>query len=54
MKRYIMLLDWRIQYCQNDYTVQGNLQIQGNPYKITNWNFPQNLNKIFKNLCGNT
>ena len=24
------------QYCQNDYTTQGNLQIQCNPYQITN------------------
>ena len=24
------------QYCQNDYTTQSNLQIQCNPYQITN------------------
>ena len=23
-----MLLDWKSQYCQNDYTTQGNLQTQ--------------------------
>ena len=28
MERYTMLLDWKSQYCQNDYTTQGNLQIQ--------------------------
>ena len=29
------LLDWKNQYCQNDYTAHGNLQIQCNPYQIT-------------------
>ena len=28
-------LDWKSQYYQNDYTTQGNLQIQCNPYQIT-------------------
>ena len=36
MERYTMLLDWKNQYCQNDCTIQGNLQIQNNPYLITN------------------
>ena len=31
-----MLLDWKNQYCLNDYTTQGNLQIQCNLYQITN------------------
>ena len=31
-----MLLDWKNQYCQNNYTIQGNLQIQCNKYQITN------------------
>ena len=22
-----ILLDWKNQYCQNDYTIQGNIQI---------------------------
>ena len=35
MRRQTMLLDWKNQYCQNDYTTQGNLQIQCNPYHIT-------------------
>ena len=35
MESYTMLLDWKNQYCQNDYTTQGNLQIQCNPYQIT-------------------
>ena len=35
MERYTMFLDWKNQYCQNDYTTQGNLHIQCNPYQIT-------------------
>ena len=31
-----MFLNWKNHYCQNDCTTQGNLQIQGNPYQITN------------------
>ena len=31
-----MFLDWRNQYCQNDYTMESNLQIQCNTYQITN------------------
>ena len=31
-----MFLDWKKQYCQNEYTTKGNLQIQHNPYQITN------------------
>ena len=32
-ERYTMFLDGKNQYCQNDYTTQGNLQIQCNLYK---------------------
>ena len=28
MERYNKLLDWKNQYCENDYTTQRNLQIQ--------------------------
>ena len=31
-----MLLDWKNQYCENDYTTQSYLQIQCNPYQTTN------------------
>ena len=31
-----MFLDWKTQYCENDYTTQSNLQIQCNPYQTTN------------------
>ena len=36
MKKYTMFRDWKNQYCENDYTTQHNLQIQGNPYQTTN------------------
>ena len=36
MEKYTMFLDWRNQYCENDYTIQINLQIQCNPYQTTN------------------
>ena len=35
MARYAMFLDWKNQYCENDYTTQSNLQIQCNTYQIT-------------------
>ena len=31
-----MFLNWKNQYCQNDYTTQSNLQIQYNSYQATN------------------
>ena len=31
-----MFLDWKNQYCENDYLTQSNLQIQCNPYQNTN------------------
>ena len=34
MEIYTMLLKWKNQYYQNDYTTQGNLQSQWNPYQI--------------------
>ena len=36
MEKYTMFMDWKRQYCQNDYTTQSNLQIQCNPYQATN------------------
>ena len=30
-----MFLDWKNQYCENGHTTQSNLQIQCNPYQIT-------------------
>ena len=39
MEWNIMFLDCKNQYCENDYTTQSNLQIQCNPYEITNGSF---------------
>ena len=35
MERDITFLDWKNQYCENDYTTQSNLQSQCNPYQMT-------------------
>ena len=35
-ERNIVFLDWKHQYCENDYTTKSNLQIQNNPYQTTN------------------
>ena len=48
-----MFLDWKNHYCQNDYTTQGNLQIQHNPYQITNGTFHRTRTKILK-ICMET
>ena len=45
MERYTMIMDWENQYSQNDYTTQGNLQIQSNPCQITNGCFHRTRNK---------
>ena len=34
MESYTMFLDWKNQYCENDYTTQSNLQIQCNPNEL--------------------
>ena len=57
MERYTMFVDWKNQYCQNDYTTQGNLQIQCNPYQITKGIFHRIRTKKKKkaqNLSGDT
>ena len=36
MVKYTVFMDWKNQYCENEYTNQGNLQIQCNPYHATN------------------
>ena len=38
-------MDWKNQFCQNDYTTQSNLWIQCNPYQATNGIF-QELEQI--------
>ena len=48
MEKYTMFLDWKNQYCVNDYTTQSNLQIQCNPYQITNGIFYRTRTKNLK------
>ena len=48
MERQTMFLDWKSQYYQNDYTTQGNLQIQCNPYQITKDIFHRTQTKYVK------
>ena len=47
MKRYSMFLGRKNQYCENDYTAKHNLQIQCNPYQITNGVFHRTRTKSF-------
>ena len=48
-----MFLDWKNQYCENDYTTQSNQQIQCNPYQITNGIFYGTRTKNLK-ICTET
>ena len=48
-----MFLDWKNQYCENDDTTQGNLQIQCNPYQITNGIFYRTRTENFT-ICMET
>ena len=43
-----MFLDWKNQYCENDYTTQSNLQSQCNPYQIINGIFQRTRTKILQ------
>ena len=47
MERYMMFLDRKNQYCENDHTTQSNLQIQYNPYQITKGIFHRIRTKNF-------
>ena len=47
MVRYTMFLDCKNQHYQNNYTTQGNLQTQCNPYQNTNGIFHRNGTKKF-------
>ena len=48
-----MFLDWKNQFCENDYTTQSNLQIQCDPYQITNGMFYRTRTKKLK-ICMET
>ena len=45
MERYSMFLGRKNQYHENDYTIKCNLQIQCNPYQITNGIFHRTRTK---------
>ena len=49
-----MCLDWKNQYCENDYTTQSSLQFQHNLYQITNDIFFTELEQKHSQLYGNT
>ena len=48
-----MFMNWMNRYCQNDYTTQGNLPIQCNPYQITNGIFHRTRKKNLR-ICMET
>ena len=48
-----MFLDWKYQHCENDYSIQSNLQIQCNPYQTTNGIFHRTRTKNFT-ICMET
>ena len=35
MEKYTMFMDWKNQYSENEYTTQGNLQINAIPIKLS-------------------
>ena len=47
-ERYTMFLDWKNQYCENDYLIQRNLQIQCNPIKLPMAFFTELKQKILE------
>ena len=53
MERCNMLLNWKNQYCQNDYSAQSSLHIQCNPYQVTNDILHRTGTKYFK-ICMET
>ena len=48
MEKYTMFMDQKNQYSENEYTIQSNLQIQGNPYQATNGIFQRTRTNNFK------
>ena len=54
MEKYTMFLDWKKQYCENDYTTQCNLEIQCNPYQITSGIFYGTRPKPNLKICMET
>ena len=54
MERYSLFLSRKNQYCENDYPAKCNLQIQRDPYQITNGIVHRTRTKKFHNSYGNT
>ena len=46
-ERYTTILGWKNQYCRNDNSTQSHLQIQCNPYQISNGIFHRIRTKQF-------
>ena len=53
MEGYSMFLGRKNQYCENDYTTKPNLQIQRDPYQITNGIFHRTRTNIGTEQNGN-
>ena len=47
MEKYTMFMDRKNRYSENEYTTQSNLQIQCDPYQITNGFFHRTRTKNF-------
>ena len=47
MERYSMFLGRKNQYCEDDYAIKCNLQIQCDSYQITNGIFHRTRTKNF-------
>ena len=47
MERHSMFLGRKNQYCENEYTTKCHLQIQRDPYQITNGIFHRTRTKYF-------
>ena len=47
MEKYIMFINLKNQYSENEYTTQNNLQIQCNPYQATNGIFQRTRTNNF-------
>ena len=47
MEKYTVFTDQKNQYSENEYTTQSNLQIQCNPFQITNDIFHRTRTKHF-------
>ena len=50
MEKYIVYMDRKNQYSENEYTTQSNLQIQCNPYQATTDIFQRTRTNNFK-IC---